>query len=525
VKTTIMANRADMNQPEGRGRRRALLIATSDYAEKNLDNLPAAKNDLVALTAILGSPDIGDFEAVPLLNVSKEVAERHIEQMFKIEAEADDFLILYITGHGVLDDGQSLWFALRDYQKESIRASALEARWIRNILEVSRADRQLIIVDTCFSSMFVEGKSASTIDSADANQVRSAQDELITRPDRNDAFRYYIFACREDENAYADRKNSDRDQLSRLTDAIVSSLTDGSADGDGTGLISLDDLWSRIEARSRNWRDQQPRRAIGMGGRTSGTIVAKSQAAPNKSAGPRAAISSSRLKRERNKIRRRLFRRRHVRGLVAGATTVLLAICGASVYWLTSKPEPKITTYLTVKNLQKINTDGTASFSSRPGGVIQIAVPSGHLQWYGLYYPNPRSCDYTLKFDAKHTAQKAPTNGAGYGVSVRSVWNSSNSTGAGWTMQDEFAYSDNTLTSDLRITDLSNVDTFPYAALGLYAYYGWSHWIIVTRGSIIRVTRNGQLIGTFPVSTPCGGVFFRVWAETTQFRNISLTTY
>lgn len=424
----------------------------------------------------------------------------------------------------MLDDGQSLWFALKDYRKDSIRASALEARWIRNILEISRSNRQLIIVDTCFSSMFVEGKAVPTIDSANADQVRSAQDELIAREGREDAFRYYIFACGEDENAFAVRNNSDRDKLSRLTEAIVSSLTDSPADRDGGGTISLDGLWSKIEERSSKWSDQQPRREIGMGGRTYGTTIAKNQATTNRSTGAHAVKPSIQLKRKRSQIRRRLFRERHFRSLIAITCSILLALCGASVYWLTSRPEPKITTSLTFKNLQKINTDGTASISSQPGGILQVSVPSGHLQWYGLYYPNPKSCNYTLRLDAKHMVEKSPTNGAGYGLSVRSVWNSSNNSGAGWTMQDEFSYINKTLYSDLRITDLSNVNDYPYAGIGLYPYYGWSHWIIVVSGSTIRVTRNGQVIGTYPVSAPCGGVFFRVWAETAQFRNISLTT-
>ena len=503
-----MSEIVSARQAEETGRRHALLIATSEYSEKSLDNLPAAKNDLVALDAIFGDPEIGDFKVTPLLNVTKETAERQIEQIFKIDAQADDFLILYITGHGVLDDGQSLWFALKDYHKDSHRSSALEARWIRNILEISRSNRQLIIIDTCFSSMFVGSKTAPTIDSADADQVRKAQDEIITRAERKNAFRYYIFACGEDEKAYAARKNNDREQLSQLTAAIVSSLTSGS-DRDGNGAISLDDLWSKIEERSSIWSDQEPRREIGMGGRTHDTIIARSQIA-RKPVGSRASTPNIQLKRKTKKIRRRLFRQRHSRSLIALTCSVLLALCGASAYRLTSRPEPVITTELTAKNLQWINTDGSASFSSQPSGVLQVSVPTGHLEWYGLYYPNPKSCDYTLKLDAKHLSEKTPSNGAGwgYGLSVRSVWNSSNSTGAGWTLQDEFSYNNKTLYGDVRITDLSNVNLAPYAAFDVLPDFGWNHWIINVNGSIIKVTRDGHVIGTFPDNTPCGGIFF-----------------
>lgn len=49
-----MAEAITTGQAERSGRRHALLIATSEYSEKSLDSLPAAKNDLVALTAVLG---------------------------------------------------------------------------------------------------------------------------------------------------------------------------------------------------------------------------------------------------------------------------------------------------------------------------------------------------------------------------------------------------------------------------------------------------------------------------------------
>ena len=165
----------------GPGRRRALLIATSKFLEGGLDDLPAAKNDLVELTTLLRRKEIGNFEVTSLLNIKKEQAEREVERLFKVEAEPDDFLLLYITGHGVVDDGSSLWFALRDYRKNSHRASALEARWIRDILESSKSNRQLIIIDTCYSGMFVDSKTLPTFNQVDADEVRGAQDAIVTR--------------------------------------------------------------------------------------------------------------------------------------------------------------------------------------------------------------------------------------------------------------------------------------------------------------------------------------------------------
>ena len=68
----------------------------------------------------------------------------------------------------------------------------MEARWIRDILEVSRSSRQLIIVNTCYSSMFVGSKAVPTLNSVSVDQVRDAQNEIIASDDEGDAFRSYI---------------------------------------------------------------------------------------------------------------------------------------------------------------------------------------------------------------------------------------------------------------------------------------------------------------------------------------------
>ena len=218
--------------------------------------------------------------------------------------------------------------------------------------------------------------------------------------------------------------------------------------------------------------------------------------------------------------------KRHIRSLTSLTCALLLVAAAASGYWLANRPTPIRTIRLTFADLRKINTDGSASFSSGPDGILQVSVPTGHLQWYGLYYPARNSCNYTLRLEAKHHSQKNPKDGAGwgYGISIRSTWNPSNSTANGWTVQDEFLYTAKRLQSDVRITNLSNVNSDPYFPFGMFPIYTWVHWAIAVHGATVQIKRNNVLIGSFPISGSCGGVFLRVWAETVQFRNITLTT-
>ncbi|WP_161630721.1 hypothetical protein [Amycolatopsis decaplanina] len=42
--------------------RRALIVACSEYADEQLDDLPVVRSDATVLAGVLGDPAIGDFE-------------------------------------------------------------------------------------------------------------------------------------------------------------------------------------------------------------------------------------------------------------------------------------------------------------------------------------------------------------------------------------------------------------------------------------------------------------------------------
>ncbi|MBB5155387.1 caspase family protein [Saccharopolyspora phatthalungensis] len=90
------------------GRRIALLVATSLYGDPGLRGLRAPAGEAEELKEVLRSQ--GDFTAEVLRNESKSQIERGIEDLFQ-RAGPDDLVLLYLSCHGIKNDGGQLLFA------------------------------------------------------------------------------------------------------------------------------------------------------------------------------------------------------------------------------------------------------------------------------------------------------------------------------------------------------------------------------------------------------------------------------
>ncbi|HEV2634516.1 MAG TPA: caspase family protein [Actinocrinis sp.] len=523
-------------------RRRALILATGSYDERRISNLPVSSNDADAISATLGLKGLGKFEIFSLLDPEKQEAQSAIERIFATEAEPLDFLVLYITGHGVVSDdppeGRKLWLALKDYSDNSPRSTALEASWIDKILAGSKASQILVIVDTCHSALFSGGKgSRGRLVRPSEAQVKDAQlnafSTLAESRIRTPKFRFYIFACDTNEKAYIEPGPDGKQPLSRLTKLITQSLWDGTADRRGTGKVSVDDLWRAVDEGSSTWPNQRPINIINPGSKLGDAIVAW---LPDRLREQNNTTSIARLenkeewrlqfRRATKRARRRRNRRQRILSLLVVLLLLTSSAAGGVFYTQAHKAAISTTMQLDYKVWQQIDTDGTVHFSQLSGGIIQVAVPPGELQWYGLYFAKPGLCNYSLDVWAKHIGQQNPANGSGwgYGISVRSTWDSDQQLAQGQTIQDEFSEFNDETYGDVRLTILSNTNSNPYKAFDVPPDLAWHDWKIIVSGSVMEIKRDNQAIGSFP-SEGCGGVFLRVWAETVQFRDITLTSF
>lgn len=207
----------------------ALLIGVSEY-EPGLNPLPESAKDVEAMQQVLQQSEMGGFDEVRTLpNPDPLAMQEAIETLFSGRVK-DDLALLFFSGHGVKDDSGRLYFATRITRKNSrgelVKATAVPASFVHEIMSNSRSRRQVVILDCCFSGAFAEGLSAKDDGSVDVkNQLGGEGRAVLT----SSTATQYSF----------EQQGS---ALSIYTRYIVEGIRTGAADKDKDGVISVDDL-------------------------------------------------------------------------------------------------------------------------------------------------------------------------------------------------------------------------------------------------------------------------------------------
>jgi hypothetical protein len=190
-------------------KRFALIIANYQYEDTNLQKLEAPAYDAKALESVLKNPDLAGFEVTPLVNESAQTIRREIARLFAKKGR-DDLLLLYFSGHGVVDKRGRLYLAVKDTNLDIISGTSIEATFITNEMNASDSRRQLLILDCCNSGAFergmkgAPGASVHTCDifegigvgrfvmtATDSTQYAWEGDNLIGKP-KNSIFTRYL---------------------------------------------------------------------------------------------------------------------------------------------------------------------------------------------------------------------------------------------------------------------------------------------------------------------------------------------
>ncbi|MCG8363475.1 MAG: GUN4 domain-containing protein, partial [Pseudanabaenales cyanobacterium] len=163
-----------------------------------------------------------------------------VETWFR-ERQKDDLALLYISGHGVKDAQSDLYFAACDTRKqkeELIRATAIAASFVRDRVRESKAKRQVIILDCCFSGAFgnLLSKDDHTIN---LETVLGAEGRVVLT---SSSSIQYSFEQRDGE-------------LSLYTHYLVEGIRTGAADANSDGAISVQDLH---QYASRKVQEESP---------------------------------------------------------------------------------------------------------------------------------------------------------------------------------------------------------------------------------------------------------------------------
>jgi hypothetical protein len=212
-------------------RSKAVLIGTSRYTE--LPQVPAARNSLRRMRALLASPSCGwpkdrivEFADLRRPGNLPDVLARHF-------AEASDIALFYFVGHGLLDSRDQLCLAMSETSPERHRrpTTSLTFEAVRHALQESDAERKIVILDCCFAGRAVTAHGTMSGPESVTDLVRGTGG-------------YLLVAAREFETAWFE-EDSDTGQPYTYFTKHFTHIVENGIPGEGPGL-TLDAIFRRL---------------------------------------------------------------------------------------------------------------------------------------------------------------------------------------------------------------------------------------------------------------------------------------
>jgi hypothetical protein len=254
------------------GRRLALLIGNGMY--EHFPHLEKYQADVDALAHALRDPQIGAFDDVQeLIDQPAERIKQEIEGFFIAEhIKKDDLLLLYLTGHGEIDDKGLCWyFTGINTERKRLLSTAISASFIHDVMNLTNSRRLVLVIDACHASAFFEGgKGSISISEITIKQLTGYGRAILAATSRS-------------QRAWEDNLLL---PLSNFTYYLVQGLMTGAADRDQNGMISVDEWFDYADELVREEAPNQiPRKSVAT---RSGTLFI----AYNHLRAPQAAIST-----------------------------------------------------------------------------------------------------------------------------------------------------------------------------------------------------------------------------------------
>ncbi|MFF3326227.1 caspase family protein [Streptomyces sp. NPDC002889] len=225
-------------------RRLALLIATYDYQDTGLRRLRAPAHDTEALAAVLQDPSIAGFDVTTLVNEPHHRVGEAIGDLYR-DRRRDDLTLLYFSGHGLKDEDGRLYLAMANTRRESLLFTSLPAEQIDQAMSGCTSRQQVLILDCCYSGAFPAGRLAKSDTAVHALEPFQGRGRTVLTA--SDALQYSF----EGNQVHGEAAQS------VFTRHLVAGLRDGSADLDGDGNITLDELYSYVYDRVVDEMPQQ----------------------------------------------------------------------------------------------------------------------------------------------------------------------------------------------------------------------------------------------------------------------------
>ena len=221
--------------------RKAFLMA-SNGPERfgTVKRLRYAMNDLHRVASCLTHPQYGFEIQSPRLGSQPQEVIDHLREAIE-GCQANDHLIIYFSGHGVLDRTGALVLLWDDSNMNKVLTSTINVTDIMRALELCDARNKLLILDCCHAGAFINMAGLKGGGDVDFRQAIIAPDNYLV----------YMASGRH-EMARELEKSEGSFFTSHICDALTTRFN--TADIDGDGKLSLTELaaWINEEAIEHN---------------------------------------------------------------------------------------------------------------------------------------------------------------------------------------------------------------------------------------------------------------------------------
>jgi beta-lactam-binding protein with PASTA domain len=216
---------------------RALLMGNSVFdADASLNPLNAPTKDVARLHRALVDPATGLFADDNVRLVIERTANDLLDELdaFFSSAHRDDLLLLYYSGHGLLDERNQLFLCGRDTRSDRLLRTAVSNVRINEFIDQSVARCSVIILDCCSSGMFKGGDIGVPLAGPGRYVVSSTRGSALA----NDA--------------------ATATGTSLFTEHLVAGLLGEAEDRDGDGYVDLREIYDYVRKKLTATTKQVP---------------------------------------------------------------------------------------------------------------------------------------------------------------------------------------------------------------------------------------------------------------------------